>query len=170
MYLASSTFVVNVVYFDQRLGAAQFKRWLESAFSTFFYPKKLKKGRKSKPALPAQGWCKKKLVQNFGPIPWQAAEIIGSLLVSEWQSYRVTELQSYKVTELQSDRVTEWQSYRVTALQNKRVTEWQTPKGTQFTGGWNFFALFSKKLPYLLCSQGDNYLFFWRCIRFMSPS
>ena len=133
-------------------------------FQHFFTQKswKKEKGRKSKPALPAQGWCKKKLVQNFGPIPWQAAEIIGSLLVSEWQSYRVTELQSY--------RVTEWQSYRVTALQNERVTEWQTPKGTQFTGGWNFFALFSKKLPYLLCSQGDNYLFFWRCIRFMSPS
>ena len=27
----------------------------------------------------------------FGPIPWQAAEIIGGLLAKESQSYRVTE-------------------------------------------------------------------------------
>ena len=32
----------------------------------------------------------------FGPIPWQAAEIIGGLLATESQSHRVTELQSYR--------------------------------------------------------------------------
>ena len=34
--------------------------------------------------------------QIFGPIPWQAAEIIGGLLATELQS---SELQSYRVTE-----------------------------------------------------------------------
>ena len=43
---------------------------------------------------------------------------------------------------------TEWQSHR--------VTESQTLKGTQFTGGWNFFVPDFNELPYTLCSQGDN--------------
>ena len=64
--------------------------------------------------------------ENFGPIPWQAAEIIGGLLATEWQS--------------------------------DRVTESQTPKGTQYTGGWNFFLPDFNKLPYLLFSQG-GYIF-----------
>ena len=39
---------------------------------------------------------------------------------------------------------TEWQSYRVTEL--------QTPKGTQYTGGWNFCVPDFNKLPYSLHS------------------
>ena len=34
---------------------------------------------------------------NFGPISWQAKEIIGALLASESQSYRVTDTQGYSV-------------------------------------------------------------------------
>ena len=34
---------------------------------------------------------------NFGPIPWQAAEIIGGLLATESQSHRVTDTQGYPV-------------------------------------------------------------------------
>ena len=33
----------------------------------------------------------------FGPIPWQAAEIIGGLFATESQSYRVTDTQGYTV-------------------------------------------------------------------------
>ena len=36
-------------------------------------------------------------VENFGPIPWQAAEIIGGLLATELQSDRVTDTQGYSV-------------------------------------------------------------------------
>ena len=51
--------------------------------------------------------------------------------------------------------------YKFTFLQKKkpqshRVTEWQTPKGTQYTGGQNFFVPDFNKLPYSLRSQGDN--------------
>ena len=38
-----------------------------------------------------------------------------------------------------------------------RVTELQTPKGTQYTGGWNFFVSDFNKLPYLLRLQGDKW-------------
>ena len=34
---------------------------------------------------------------NFGPIPWQAAEIIGGLFDTESQSDRVTDTQVYSV-------------------------------------------------------------------------
>ena len=34
---------------------------------------------------------------DFGPIPWQAAEIIGGLLATELQSDRVTDTQGYSV-------------------------------------------------------------------------
>ena len=44
--------------------------------------------------------------------------------------------------------MTEWQSHR--------VTESQTLKGTQYTGGWNFFVPDFNKLPYSLRSQGEN--------------
>ena len=37
--------------------------------------------------------------KNFGPIPWQAAEIIGGLLETESQSDRVTEWQTLKGTQ-----------------------------------------------------------------------
>ena len=37
-----------------------------------------------------------------------------------------------------------------------RFTESQTPKGTQYTGGWNFFVPDSNKLPYSLRLQRDN--------------
>ena len=36
-----------------------------------------------------------------------------------------------------------------------RVTEFQTPKGTQYTGRWNFFVPDFNKLPDLLRLQGD---------------
>ena len=36
------------------------------------------------------------------------------------------------------------------------ATESQTPKGTQYTGGWNFFVPDFNKLPYLFRSQGDK--------------
>ena len=36
------------------------------------------------------------------------------------------------------------------------ATESQTPKGTQFKGGWNFYAPDFNKLPYSLRSQGDK--------------
>ena len=76
--------------------------------------------------------------------PNQAAEIIGGLLATKSQSYRVTELQSH------------------------RVTEWKTPKGTQYGGGWNFFVPDFNKLTYLLCSQGDNLIFQWCLNRYYS--
>ena len=41
-------------------------------------------------------------------------------------------------------------------LFRNRVTESQTPKGTQYIGGWKFFVPDFNKLPYSLCSQGDN--------------
>ena len=41
--------------------------------------------------------------------------------------------------------------------QSHRVTELQTPKGTQHTGGWNFFLPDFKKLDYSLCLQGYKY-------------
>ena len=44
---------------------------------------------------------------DFGPIPWQAAEIIGCLLDTELQSHRVTELQSDKHPRVLSVRVGE---------------------------------------------------------------
>ena len=34
---------------------------------------------------------------SFSPIPWQAAEKIGGLLATEWQSHRVTDTQGYSV-------------------------------------------------------------------------
>ena len=36
------------------------------------------------------------------------------------------------------------------------ATELQTTKATQYTGGSNFFVPDINKLPYSLCSQGDN--------------
>ena len=39
-----------------------------------------------------------------------------------------------------------------------RVTEWQTPKGTHYTGRWNFFVPDFNKLPNSLCSQGDKWI------------
>ena len=44
---------------------------------------------------------------NFGPIPWQAAEIIGGLLATESQSHRVTESQSNRHPRVLSIRVGE---------------------------------------------------------------
>ena len=41
-------------------------------------------------------------------------------------------------------------------LQSHRVTESQAPKGTQYTGGWNFFVPDFSKLLYSLHLQGDN--------------
>ena len=52
----------------------------------------------------------------FGPIPWQAAEIIGGLL----------------------------------------STESQTPKGTQYTGRWNFLCLISINAPTHFFHWGIN--------------
>ena len=49
--------------------------------------------------------------------------------------------------------------HRVTESESYRVTEWLTPKGTQYTGGWNFFEPDFNKLPYSLRSQGDNVYF-----------
>ena len=48
-------------------------------------------------------WCefgqvlKLAICKNFGPIAWQAAEIIGGLLATESQSDRVTDTQGYSV-------------------------------------------------------------------------
>ena len=44
-----------------------------------------------------------------------------------------------------------------TESQSDRVTELQTLKGTQYTGGWNFFMPDFNKLPYSLRSQGDKF-------------
>ena len=49
--------------------------------------------------------------KNFGPIPGQAAEIIGGLLSTELQSYRVTESQSDRVTDTQGYPVYGWGKY-----------------------------------------------------------
>ena len=43
------------------------------------------------------GWTQK---NNFGPIPCQAAEIIGGLLATEWQSYRHPKVLSIRVGEI----------------------------------------------------------------------
>ena len=40
--------------------------------------------------------------------------------------------------------------------QSDRVTESQTPRGTQYTGGRNFFVPDLEKLPYSLRSQGND--------------
>ena len=42
-----------------------------------------------------------------------------------------------------------------TELQSDRVTESQLPKGTQYTGGGNFFVPDFNKIPYSLRSQGN---------------
>ena len=36
------------------------------------------------------------------------------------------------------------------------ASELQTPKGTQYTGGWNFFVPDFNKLPYSLCSPDQS--------------
>ena len=46
--------------------------------------------------------------------------------------------------------------HRVTESQSDRVTELQTLKGTQYSGGWNFFMPDFNELPYSLRSQGDK--------------
>ena len=45
---------------------------------------------------------------------------------------------------------------RVTESQSDRVTELQKLKGTQYSGGWNFFMPDFNELPYSLRSQGDK--------------
>ncbi len=47
-----------------------------------------------------------------------------------------------------------------------KAAESQTLKGTQYTGGWNFFVPDFNKLPYSLCSQGDNWPKHTKIVRF----
>ena len=46
MRMEKGKIIPNVIYFDQRLGAAHSKCWLKYAFLAFFMPKSLKKGEK----------------------------------------------------------------------------------------------------------------------------
>ena len=53
----------------------------------------------------------------------------------------IFETQACNDASIQQLYATEWQSYR--------VTESQTPKGTQYTGGWNFFCVWFQWTPLL---------------------